>query len=265
VRKLGFWPRFAVILVKPLMTALTRRDWRGMENIPASGGVILAFNHVSHFDPFTAAHYVYDSGRWPQFLAKESVFRLPVAGKILRWCRQIPVHRGTIDAAKALDSAITAVNEGGCVVIYPEGTTTREPDLWPMKGKTGVARLALATGAPVIPIAQDGAQVVFDPRTHKFRPQRFDVSVWAGPPVDLSKWADAEPTRAVLDEMTDEIINRIRELVGEIRGETPPPIYVQARTPKSSASRPASESGSPEASAIRSPEASASRSPEASE
>jgi 1-acyl-sn-glycerol-3-phosphate acyltransferase len=225
VRKLGFWPRFAVALVKPPMTVLTERDWRGMERIPQSGGAILVFNHVSHADPFTAAHYVYDSGRWPQFLGKESVFRIPVAGRILHWCHQIPVHRGTIDAAKALESAIAAVEAGGCVVIYPEGTTTKEPDLWPMRGKTGVARLALVTGAPVIPIGQFGMQRIFDPRTGKLRLRRTKVQVWAGPPVDLSKWAGAEPTSTTLYEMTDEIMNRVRDVVGEIRGEMPPPLF----------------------------------------
>lgn len=233
MRKLGFWPRFAVVLVKPLMTVLTRRDWRGLENIPQTGGVILVFNHVSHADPFTAAHYVYDSGRWPQFLGKEAVFRIPVAGKILYWCKQIPVYRGTVDAVKALDAAITAVKEGGSVVIYPEGTTTRDPDLWPMKSKTGVARLALATGAPVVPIAQWGPQALFDPRTKKLRIRRVPVAVWAGPPVDLTKWAGAEPTRAVLDEVTDEIMNNVAAIVGEIRGEAPPPLYDPARGPES--------------------------------
>lgn len=228
MRKLGFWPRFAVALVKPVMTVLTRRDWRGFEHIPQTGGVILAFNHVSHADPFTAAHYIYDSGRWPQFLGKESVFRIPVAGKILHWCRQIPVYRGTTDAVKALEAAVDAVKTGGCVVIYPEGTTTREPDLWPMRGKTGVARLALATGAPVIPVAQWGPEQIFDPRTKKLRLKRVQVHLWAGPPIDLSKWASAEPTRAVLDEVTDEVMNHLRELVGQIRGETPPPLFTPA-------------------------------------
>lgn len=235
MRKLGFWPRFAAIVVRPLMRVLTKRDWRGMENIPPTGGIILAVNHVSHADPFTAAHYVYDSGRWPQFLAKESVFRIPLVGRILYWCKQIPVRRGTVDAGKALDAAIQAVTEGGCVVIYPEGTTTKEPNLWPMRGKTGVARLALATGAPVIPIGQFGMERIFDPRTKKLRLWRTPVRVWAGPPIDLSKWAGQEPTAAVLAEVTEQVMNHLRLLVGEIRGETPPPIYNPAAARKASA------------------------------
>lgn len=236
MRKLGFWPRFAVVIVKPLMQALTKRDWRGMENIPRSGGIILAFNHVSHADPLTAAHFVYDSGRWPEFLAKESIFRVPVIGPILRWCKQIPVHRGTIDAGKALDSAIQAVRNGECVVIYPEGTTTKEPDLWPMRGKTGTARLALATGVPVIPVAQFGMERIFDPRTKKLRLWRTPIQVWAGPPVDLSKWAGQEPTGPVLAEMTEEVMNTLRVMVGEIRGvDNPPPIFHPVAAKKASA------------------------------
>jgi 1-acyl-sn-glycerol-3-phosphate acyltransferase len=235
VRKLGFWPRFAVVLVKPLMTVLTERDWRGMEHIPPTGGIILAFNHVSHADPFTAAHYVYDSGRWPQFLAKEAVFRIPIAGKILHWCRQIPVSRGTVDAVKALDAAVEAVEQSGCVVIYPEGTTTKEPNLWPMRGKTGLARLALATGAPVIPVAQFGMERLFDPRTKKLRLWRTPIKVWTGPPIDLSKWAGAEANAVTLAEVTEEVMNHLRLMVGEMRGQTPPPIFYPAVAKKESA------------------------------
>ncbi|MBV1848685.1 lysophospholipid acyltransferase family protein [Catellatospora tritici] len=229
-RRLGFWQRFAVSLVKPSMIMLTRRDWRGFEHIPAEGGIILAVNHVSHADPFTTAHYVYDSGRWPQFLGKESVFRIPLAGKILYWCKQIPVHRGTADAVKALDAAVEAVEQGGCVVIYPEGTTTKEPDLWPMRGKTGTARLALLTGAPVIPVVTWGPERIFDPRTKKIRLiPKIPVSVWAGEPVDLSRWQGAEPTAAVLNEMTDAVMLRLRDMLAEVRHEpSPPPIWTPA-------------------------------------
>lgn len=229
-RRLGFWRRFVVVVVKPVLTVWTRRTWRGMEHVPASGGVIIVSNHLSYADPLVVAHFVFDAGRWPRFLAKAGVFRVPVVGRILLRCRQVPVERGSVDAARSLEVLAEAVREGGAVVIYPEGTTTREPELWPMRGKTGVARLALATGAPVIPVATWGPQRIVHPRTRKLslRP-RIPVTVVAGPPVDLSKWAGATPTRAVLDEMTDAIMLRLRDMLAEIRGATPPPLWSPPR------------------------------------
>ncbi|WP_329108289.1 1-acyl-sn-glycerol-3-phosphate acyltransferase [Micromonospora sp. NBC_01699] len=225
-RRLGFWRRFAIVAVKPALRVWTRRTWAGMEHLPASGGVIVVPNHISHADPLVVAHYINDAGRWPQFLGKASIFRVPVVGYILLRCRQIPVERGTVDAARSLETLVAAVRDGGAVVIYPEGTTTREPDLWPMRGKTGAARLALATGAPVVPIAMWGAQKMFDPRNSKLslRP-RIPVTVVAGAPVDLGRWAGAAPTKQVLDEMTNEIMLRLRDQLAEIRGGTPPPIW----------------------------------------
>ncbi len=118
------------------------------------------------------------------------------------------------------------IEAGGAVVIYPEGSTTKEPDLWPMRGKTGAARLALATGAPVVPLVSWGAQKIFDPRTKKWRVRpRTPVALMAGPPVDLSRWAGQPPTGPVLTEMTTEIMNRLREMISELRGETAPPIW----------------------------------------
>jgi 1-acyl-sn-glycerol-3-phosphate acyltransferase len=229
-RKLGFWRRFAVIAVKGPMTVMTHRNWSGTDNVPDAGGAILVANHMSHADPLVVAHYVYDAGRWPQFLAKSSLFRIPLVGPLLIAVRQIPVYRGTTDAAKALDAAVDAVRGGDAVIIYPEGTTTREPDLWPMRGKTGVARLWLRTGAPVIPVVMWGPERLFDPRTKRIglRP-RTPVTVIAGEPINLSRWAGAEPTAAVLGEITDEIMLRLRDMLAEIRGGTPPPLYLPAR------------------------------------
>jgi 1-acyl-sn-glycerol-3-phosphate acyltransferase len=230
-RRLGFWRRLAVGLIKPSLFVMTRHTWRGMENIPASGGAIFVSNHMSHADPLVVGHFVYDGGRWPQFLAKSSLFKVTVIGPFLTAVRQIPVHRGTADAAKALDAAVAALNAGDSVIIYPEGTTSREPDLWPMRGKTGVARLWLETGVPVIPIAMWGPQEIFDPRTRRFRFRlRTPVTVVAGPPIDLSKWAGAAPTTAVLNEITEVIMLRVREMLAEIRGGTPPPLYQPTRT-----------------------------------
>lgn len=225
-RKLGFWRRFAVMVVKPSLAVLTRGDWSGTHHVPNSGGVILVANHISHADPLVYAHFVYDAGRWPQFLAKHTLFTVPLFGSLLRRVRQIPVQRGTVDAAKALEAAIAAVKAGDAVIFYPEGTTTREPDLWPMRGKTGAARLALITGAPVVPMVTWGPHRIFDPRTGKLRIRpRTPVTVVAGPPIDLSRWAGAAPTKQVLEEMTELIMLRLRDMIAEVRGTEAPPIF----------------------------------------
>ena len=225
-RRLGFWRRFVALAVVPVMQVFTRKTWTGQENLPAGGGIILVANHVSHFDPLVIAHFVYGAGRWPRFLGKASLWQVPVLGPLLRKTHQIPVDRGSMEAVKSLDALVEAINQGGAVIIYPEGTTSREPDLWPMRGKTGAARLALATGAPVIPIANWGAERVFDPRTHKLRLRpRTPVSVTAGKPIDLSRWTGEAPSRPVLDQMTDAIMLGIRDLLTDIREGDPPPLY----------------------------------------
>ena len=100
-RRLGFWRRFAVVLVKPVADGSgPSAPGPGMEHIPATGGVIIVPNHISHADPLVVAHYVYDAGRWPQFLGKASLFQVPVVGYILRKCQQIPVERGSVDAVR---------------------------------------------------------------------------------------------------------------------------------------------------------------------
>jgi 1-acyl-sn-glycerol-3-phosphate acyltransferase len=228
---MGFWQWFAVATVKPTLTLWTRRNWSGMEHIPAYGGVILAVNHLSEFDPLVLAHFVYDAGRWPQFLAKSSLFKNKLFGWVLRAARQIPVYRGTADAVRSLEAAIAAVKAGDAVVIYPEGTTPKDGDFWPQRGKTGIARLALATGAPVVPIITWGPQRVFDPRGKgklRVRP-RSPVTVVAGPPVDLSKWADAAPTTANLYAITDEIMLTLRDMLAAVRGEAAPAQPTAAR------------------------------------
>jgi 1-acyl-sn-glycerol-3-phosphate acyltransferase len=229
-RRLGFWKRFVVMLVKPTLQLMSRRDWRGMEHIPRTGPVIVVANHLSHADPLVLAHYIYDAGRWPNFLAKASLFRTPVVGPILRQVEQTPVERGTVDAVKALDAAVTALKEGKCVLIYPEGTTTREPDLWPMRGKTGAARLWLTTGAPVVPVVMWGPQRLFDPRTKKLRlVPRTPVTVVAGPPLDLSKWQGAAPSVATLAEITEHIMLCLRDMLAPLRDGTPPALWQPGR------------------------------------
>jgi 1-acyl-sn-glycerol-3-phosphate acyltransferase len=225
-RRLGFWRRFAVLTIKPVLQVMTVRDWRGTEHIPRTGGFLLVANHISHADPLISGHFLYDAGRWPRFLAKSSLFKLPVIGPFLRAVGQIPVHRGTVDAARALEVAVEAVRSGHGVIIYPEGTTTREPDLWPMQGKTGAARLWLATGVPVVPLVMWGPERIFDPRTQRLKLLgRTRVTVVAGPPVDLSKWSGAPVTSRTLTEITDAIMLHLRDMLVGIRGGTPPPLW----------------------------------------
>lgn len=215
--------RIAEAIVRPLVRLFTRHEWRGQSNVPHAGGCVVVVNHTSHADPFVVAHYLINIPRLPRFLGKESVFRLPVAGRILRSAGQIPVYRETADASRSYSAAVAAVRAGECVVIYPEGTLTRDPDLWPMRGKTGAARVALETGCPVVPLAQWGSHRVLSPYGKDLRllpPQR--VVVAAGAPVDLSAFEGRPLDVGVLTAATDAILDALSEVVGEIRGAEPP-------------------------------------------
>lgn len=219
------WFRFAVIVIKPLLLLLTRRDFRGQQNVPAAGGCIVAVNHISYADPFVVAMFIHDLGRRPRYLAKSPLFRMFLVRSVLKGAKQIPVYRETSDAGHALSAAVAAVKSGECLVIYPEGTVTRDPAGWPMLAKTGVARLALMTGAPVIPMGQWGAQDLW-PYQGRIRPfPRKRVRVLAGEPVDLTKWAGAEPTAVNLRAITDHVMDEVSALIGELRGEAPPTDY----------------------------------------
>lgn len=217
------WRRIAVIVLRPLLFVLTKRDWRGREHVPAEGGAIVAANHLSWSDPLALGHFVYESGRFPTYLAKSPLFEVKVLGGILRKLGQIPVYRHRSDAGLALKDAERGLREGECIMMYPEATCTRDPELWPMTGKTGTARLALATGAPVIPVAHWGAHELLPYGSKKPRPlPRKTMHVIAGPPVDLSKYADKPLTAATLRAATDDIMRAIADLLGELRGEEPP-------------------------------------------
>ena len=230
-RRRGGWMRFAAAIVKPAMWVLTRRTWRGVENIPATGPVILVASHLSHADPLVLAHYVYDRPREPRFLAKEAVFTAPFVGMVVRGAGQIPVRRASTEAIQAVDDAVAALRRGECVIVYPEGTTTKDPELWPMQGKTGAARLAMLTGAPVVPVGQWGAQEIYRPITHRLRLRpRTPITLVAGPPIDLSAYEGRPQTAALLTEVTDVIMRRVRDLVADAR-EAPAPTGPLYRRP----------------------------------
>jgi 1-acyl-sn-glycerol-3-phosphate acyltransferase len=223
-QRLGFWYRLVAHVLRPILMVTTRRAWAGAEHLPGVGvGVVVAPNHVSYADPLTLAHFLWDNGRAPRYLAKEGVFRIPVLGKIIAACGQIPVYRASRDAARAYRDAVAAVRAGECVGIYPEGTITKDPDLWPMTGKTGAARVALETGCPVIPIAQWGPQEILAPYTKRLRllPPKT-VHVLAGPPVDLTDLGGQPVTAEVLRAASDRIVDSITAQLAKLRGELPP-------------------------------------------
>ena len=219
----GFAFGFFVALLEPTLRLLTRQRWIDGTKIPAEGGCVVASNHVSHVDPFTFAHFLYGHGRAVRFLAKAEVFDIPVLGRLIRAAGQIPVYRLTTDASKAFNAAVQAVQEGKCVVVYPEGTITREPGLWPMTGKTGAARIALTAGVDVIPVAQWGPQDILAPYAKKPRLfPRKTITVKAGDPVDLDDLRGRKLTPEVLRQATDRILDAITRELEDIRGEKAP-------------------------------------------
>jgi 1-acyl-sn-glycerol-3-phosphate acyltransferase len=227
VRKLqqgrGWAFSFAVPIVKPTLLAIASRTWIDGEKIPAAGGCIVAVNHISHIDPLLSAHFVYDHGRLPRYLAKSGLFKNKALSWFLRSAGQIPVERLSRNAVGAFDAAVDAVRAGECVVVYPEGTLTRDPDLWPMVGKSGAARIALETGCPVIPVGQWGAHEVLPPYSSKpHLVPRKHVTMLAGDPVDLSDLLTQPRTAETINTATARIMSAIVALVEELRRETAP-------------------------------------------
>jgi 1-acyl-sn-glycerol-3-phosphate acyltransferase len=221
----------SVWLLNLIMRPLTKRDWQDQQKIPQTGGVIFVVNHISNADPLAVGQFLAFSGRWPRFLAKSSLFAVPVLGRVLRACGQIPVERRSAAAADALAAAVRAVEAGQAVIIYPEGTITRDPDLWPMAGKTGAARACLQTGCPVIPIGQWGAQEIMHGTTigwPRLLPRKT-LRLKAGDPVELNDLRAQPVTSTILIEATDRIMDAISALVTDLRGGGVPPARYDPR------------------------------------
>lgn len=222
--KLGLaWWVVILVLYTPA-SLLIRIRYCNLAKLPQQGGAIVVVNHVSHVDPFLAAKMVLDGGRRPRFLAKDSIFDVPLVGTAMRRMGHIPVKRGSLDARQSFAAAVTALNNGGVIVLHPEGTVTRDPDGWPMAGKTGAARLALlAPGVPVIPVAQWGVQKQIDlyrKRVKLIPRPRHVLSV--GDPIDLSQYYGHAADAAILRQVTEVIMRRLRSDVAELRDEPAP-------------------------------------------
>ena len=215
--------RFASWILLPLLNLLTKRDWRGRENIPQQGPVIIISNHISYADALVLTHFLFKNGRAPRFLGKEAVFRVPVIGKIISGSGQIPVLRESSEASDALKHALAFLEAGHCVGVYPEGTLTRDENLWPMVAKTGLARLAILSKAPVIPCAQWGDQNLL-PRYGKKLVfwKRTKITILAGAPLDFSRWYGKAEDPQALQAATAYAMDSITSLLEKIRGEYAP-------------------------------------------
>ena len=227
------WRMSSVIILRLLLRLLMSHQWQGKENFPGTGGVILAPNHLSYADWPTIALFSDAYGhRYPVFMIKSAVFEVKVLGPLLRKLGQLPVYRGRSDAGLVLRQAEQALRGGACVIVYPEGTATRDPDLWPMAGHSGAARLALTTGAPVIPIAHWGAQDIlpYGSKRPRLFPRRT-VRMAAGPPVDLSRYAGQRLGASTLRAATADIMADITALLAGLRQETPPAVPYDPATP----------------------------------
>jgi 1-acyl-sn-glycerol-3-phosphate acyltransferase len=172
-------------ILKPWLASWFRWTLEGIENIPPQGAAILAVNHIAYLDPLVAAYVVDKAGRRPRFFAKSELFQDKRIAWILRGAKQIEVKRGTREAPMALDHALAALKAGELIVVFPEGTITTDPNLNPMEAKTGLARLALASGVPVIPCAVWGTANIWPKGYAKHWRPRQDVLVRVGEPMRL--------------------------------------------------------------------------------
>lgn len=189
-----------------------------LDRIPRTGPAIIACNHISYLDPLTNGDAVVRAGRRPRFLAKEELFRIPVVGRALRGAGQIPVSRGTRDRS-SLERAVDALGRGEVIVVYPEGTVTKREDGLPMEGKTGLVRLAIATGAPITPMASWGSQAVWQKSGRGSLRFGRPIRTTVGEPIVLPIPPEGE--QAPLRELTAQVMDEITHLVVSLRDRYP--------------------------------------------
>ncbi|WP_425862184.1 lysophospholipid acyltransferase family protein [Arthrobacter sp. TWP1-1] len=210
-------------VARSLMNVVLGKEWYGLDRLPRDEGFIVVPNHCTEIDPIVVGHMLYNQNIMPHFLAKDGLFKNPILGAALRGANQIPVERSGAGAGKSLVAAQEVLDGAGAVVIYPEGTLTRDPELWPMKGRTGAARLALGTGAKVIPVVHWGAQEVFPRYAKGFKIfPRKKVKVVVGNPVDLSAFAGMPADKETLEAVTEVIMAELTSMLEELRGEQAP-------------------------------------------
>jgi len=209
--------------VIPLMWLLVDIRREGSVNLPRDGAFVVAPNHTSNIDPIVMGIGVFRCGRTPHFLGKASLFRVPVVKGLLRITGQIPVERAGASRDNPLTTAALVAERGSGVIVYPEGTLTRDPGLWPMRGKTGAVRLALSAGVPLIPCAHWGTERFLAPyaKFPRLIPRQH-ITIRFGAPVDLSEFEGRALDAVTINAATDKLMAAITGLVEQLRGETAP-------------------------------------------
>jgi len=217
-----FWPMAGIVV--PLVSAIARFRFTDAQKLPAHGAYIIAPNHYSEIDPLIVGAALWRLGRAPRFLAKASLFDVPIVGWFLRKSGQVPVERaGGSRGGTPLAAARQIVDNGHIVIVYPEGTLTRDPDLWPMRGKSGAARIALDHGIPVIPMAHWGTQQVMARYAKKISLfPRKTITLSFGDPIDLSAFEGKPLDGTTLAAATDAIMAGITAQLETLRGEKAP-------------------------------------------
>lgn len=220
MRRVEPWMRFAETALIPPIAVWFNWHFEGMEQIPQEGPVLVACNHISYFDPLAHGYFLEKAGRRPRFLAKSELYEKWLTRKVLEGTRQIKVYRGTGDHAP-VENALAALEQGELVVVYPESTVTTNPDFTPMQGKSGVARLALASHLPVLPLAVWGSQHVWQKGGK--RSLKFGRPIWvkAGTPLDFSDREEGRDDPDVLRSVTDDVIKALGVLVEDLRARYP--------------------------------------------
>ena len=235
------WLTFCQIVMYPAAFLLGRKKIVGSEKLSRSGGYLLVANHISHLDPLYDSVVVRKAGRVPRFLAKASLWKVPVLGGALAGSEQIPVERNGAGAGQAsLEKATESLRNGKLVLIYPEGTVTRDPGHWPMKPRPGVGALALSGDFPVIPMAHWGTHQVYSSYVEgrRFHPlPRKDIHIVIGDPIDLTELRSRPVDARAIRDATLLIMDSLRDLVAEIRHESPPKEYFDLKKAERLASR----------------------------
>ncbi len=222
-----FWLLAGMVL--PAWSLMVRYRFTPESRLPKSGPFILAPNHYSEIDPIAMGAAVWHLGRLPRFMAKASLFKIPLFGRLLRASGQIPVERegairtGAGGRRNPMGAAAQLIEQESGVIVYPEGSLTRDPGLWPMRGKSGAVRLALESGIPLIPVAHWGTQKLMPRYAKRIHPiPRKTIHVAVGEPLDLSRFAGRNPDQKVISEATNELMDAITALLAQLREEQPP-------------------------------------------